>query len=49
MIALRRIKKREVLLMVLIPLIGRFQQIIETVNNQLIDRFGIDQNGAHSI
>jgi hypothetical protein len=48
LIALRRTNQRDPLPAALTRLIARFRQIIETVNGQLTDQFGIEQNDAHS-
>jgi hypothetical protein len=48
LIALRRVNQRQPLPAPLTRLIERFRQIIETVNGQLADQFGIEHGGAHS-
>jgi len=48
LIALRRANQRKQLPETLKRLNERFRQIIETVNGQLSDQFGIEQNYAHS-
>jgi hypothetical protein len=48
LIALRRANQRQQLPDMLTRLINRFRQIIETLNGQLSEQFGIEQNYAHS-
>lgn len=48
LLALRRINQREQLPAEMTRLIGRFRQIIETVNGQLVEQFGSQHSGAHS-
>ena len=48
LIALRRANQHDQLPPTLRRLIGSFRQIIETVNGQLSEQFGIEQNYAHT-
>jgi len=48
LVALRRANQRVPLPETLTRLVRRFRQIIETVNGQLTDQFGVEQNDAHS-
>jgi hypothetical protein len=48
LIALRRANQHAQFPVTLTRLISQFRQIIETVNGQLADQFGLEQNYAHS-
>lgn len=48
LIALRRANQKDALPPTLCRLIGSFRQIIETVNGQLTEQFGVERNYAHS-